>query len=216
MTENNEIIEAAKPNAEEIAQAENCEDTIPSQQEEITIPIKFNKEMKNLTVAEAGALAQKGMKYDLICDDYEILKGLSRECGKSVTEFLEQLKTDQHNKRVEELTEKCGGDQAFAQHIIELENNTVVNEVNGFSELKKHFPEIKSPEELPQEILESAKLKGSLLLDEYLRYLLAEKKSSEDAAKAGKAAENASVGSQLNRKGAESDEALEFLRGLWK
>ena len=213
MIENNRNNESALAENEELR---NVEDTTPKEEPEATIPVKFNKEIKNLTVDEAAKLAQKGMKYDLIFNDYETLKNLSRKNGKSVTEFVEGLKADDYDKRLKELTEKCGGDEALAEHIVKLESENASDTANGFGELQNNFPEIKSLEELPEEIVEAAKLKGTLLLDEYLRYLLKQKRYSEEMKKTGKLSENASVGSQLNRRGKISPEASEFLKGLWK
>ena len=67
MCENNELEMNATPTAE----SENCEeilDTTPK--EDTVIPIKFNKEVRNLTVEEASVLAQKGLKFDTIQKDY--------------------------------------------------------------------------------------------------------------------------------------------------
>lgn len=212
MLEPNEKTDVTNQNDSE---TEILEDTTPMENE-VTIPIKFNKEIKNITAEEAANLAQKGMKYDLISKDYEALKDLSRKSGKSVSEFIEHLKTEGFTERVKELTEKCGGDEALAQHIAELESSSQNGAQNGFEELREFFPEIKSPEDLPLEIRDAAKLKGTLLLDEYLRYMLKERQNEVNAAESKKQNINASIGSQLNRKGKVTPEVSEFLRGLWK
>jgi len=54
------------------------------------------------------------------------------------------------------------------------------------------------------------------LLDEYLRYLLAQKRNAEERKKLSEFSKGASIGSQLNRNGNISPEASEFLKGLWK
>ena len=183
---------------------------------ETVIPIKFNKEVKNLTVDEAAALAQKGMKYDLICSDYATLKQLSQHAGMSVSAYLESKKQEIIDKRKQELCEKCGGDTELAEHILKLETEKSGDSDFGFYEVKKYFPQYKNIEDLPIEVLEAAKEKGSLLLDELLRFRLEEKKRREEAIKLQKENELLSTGSQLNRKGAENPEATEFLKGLWK
>ncbi len=212
MSEEKEFFEAANSIAET---QENNEDTTPLEAQEIKIPIKFNKEIREIPLDEAAVLAQKGMKFDLISDDYKTLKELSIKNKKSVTEFLENLKTEDYNNRVKELTEKCGGDETLAQHIIDLENGGDQN-LHGFEELKKYFSNIKTPEDLPFAVREAAELKGTLLLDEYLRYLLKQKNEREEALKINRFSKEASVGSQLNRKGNITPEASEFLRGLWR
>ena len=90
MTENKKTV----PQVDENLKAEILADTTPHNAEkEIIIPIKFNKEVKELTLSQAAELAQKGMKFDLISEDYERLKKISRISGKSVPEFLNQLET---------------------------------------------------------------------------------------------------------------------------
>ncbi len=213
MLEENKDFETATENA---VNTENNEDTTPLNGEEIKVPIKFNKEIREIPLEEASVLAQKGMKFDLISEDYKTLKVLSQKNNKSVREFLEDLKLSDYNKRANELCEKCGGDEALAKHIIALENGGIGNGLRGFEELQSFFGEIKSIEDLPQTVRESAELKGSLLLDEYLRYLLNEKREKEKAVKANLFSKEASIGSQQSRKGNITPEASEFLRGLWK
>jgi len=206
----------AQPQAELQNKTENEATTPEAEESQVLIPVKFNKEIKELTQSEAATLAQKGMKYDLIAEDYSCLKEISAQHGKSVTQFLEELKTESQAKRREALTEKCGGDQELAEHILKLEAEKNNNGDMGFAELKKNFPEYNSAEDLPDEVLKAAELKGTLLLDELLRYRLAEKKRSDEAIKNQKFSENVSVGSQLNQRGRENPETAEFLRGLWK
>lgn len=189
-------------------------DTTPKENEqEITIPVKFNKEIKELSLSDATALAQKGMKYDLIKEDYEQLKVLAADSGKSIPNYLSDLKNQKFNQRKTELTEICGGDSQLAEHFAKLETNFKPD--NGFEELKNMFPEI-TEETIPQEVAENAALKGTLLLDEYLRYLLREEIKQKNSAAQQKKAENLSLGSQQNRQSSDSPETEEFLKGLWK
>ena len=211
--ENEEIFEAAATIAEE---TEKIEDTTPLETPEITVPIKFNKEIKEIPLSEASALAQKGMKFDLISEEYKTLKNLSQKNNKSIKEFLEDLKLENYNKRAKELCEKCGGDEALAQHILNLENNGETENINGFDELKSYFKNIKKVEDLPDAVIDAARLKGSLLLDEYLRYLLIQKREKENAVNISRFSKDASIGSQLNRKSNITPEASEFLKGLWR
>lgn len=190
------------------------EDTTPAEiEQEITIPVKFNKEVKELALSEATALAQKGMKYDLIKEDYEELKALAQNSGKSIPQYISDLKNQKFNERKNELTEICGGDSQLAEHFARLENENVPD--GGFSELKEMFPDI-TEESIPEEVKENAKLKGRLLLDEYLRYRQREANRKKNASAQQKRAEDLSLGSQQNRQSAESPETEEFLKGLWK
>ncbi len=181
----------------------------------IVIPVKFNKEIKELTLEEATLLAQKGMKLDLIAKELELLKNLSGQEGKSVPQFLQQLQLEKNEKLRESLMEKCSGDQELVEKIILLEHKAP-SQVSGFDEVKQYFPNIKSLEDLPEAVVEAAKLKGTFLLDEYLRYLLAQKKRQEKSIKNQEKTENLSLGSQLNRSRPTSIESEEFIKGLWK
>lgn len=189
--------------------------TIPENTAEITIPVKYNKEIRQLDVETASALAQKGMKYDVISEDYNTLKSLAAEESKSVPQFLADLKNSRIEIRKNYLTEKCGGDSQLAEHILNLEKNSVKTD-GGFSELNSLFPEIKTEDDLPQEVVDNSQLKGTLLLDEYLRYRLSNERRQKAAEMHRKRTENQSLGSQINRKGAESPETEEFLKGLWR
>ncbi len=211
MEEIKETFEQPVAKGEEIKEAENMTDSLG----EVVIPVKFNKEIKNLTAEEAAVFAQKGMKFDLIAKDFETLREISRKNGKSVAQFIEQLKSEQYSKRKEELLEKCSGDEELAEHIISLESGEN-SDLKGFDELKTYFPKIKDINQLPEKVIENAKLKGTFLLDEYLRYRLEEKRRSGEAISLQEENSNISLGSQLNKKADTNPETLEFLKGLWR
>lgn len=189
--------------------------TTPEKQAEITIPVKYNKELIELDVERASNLAQKGLKFEVIQEDYETLKKLA--CGekKSITQFLSDLCLKREAERKNFLTEKCGGDSQMAEHIFSLEE-AQDGCYDSFAELKTFFPEIKTEEDLPQEVLDGSKLKGTLLLDEYLRYRLKNEMRKKEDVLRQKNAQNSSLGSQINRTGAENPVTEEFLKGLWK
>ncbi len=202
-------------NFEALPQEQNetlTEDTTPK--EEIVIPVKYNKQIMNLDIESAGNLAQKGLKFESIADDFEKLKQLAVKDGKSVSEFINFLEQNALNSKKEMLTEKCGGDSDFAEHILKLEEGKS-QEIRGFSELQAKFPEIKEIDALPESVLENAKLKGSLLLDEFLRYKLEQEIAVKNSIREQKKASLSSVGSHQSKKGNDNPEATEFLKGLW-
>ena len=216
MTEDNINVDSSKPQEEFSIKTNNGDAANDADGKDAVITVKFNKEVKQLSLEEATVLAQKGMKYDLISKDYAILKKLSESEGKSVTAFLESLKAAIFENKKQKLAEKCGGNEELVAHILKLEEEK--NEENdlGFSEVKEYFPQYKSIDDLPGRVVEASKLKGTFLLDELLRYRLVEKKKIDAAIKNQKSNELLSIGSQVNRKGAENPEAAEFLKGLWK
>lgn len=214
MKENFETKVSEVPGSETQDEITQNTDTTP-EENEIIIPVKYNKVIRNLGIKEAASLAQKGMKYEVIQKDYEQLKELAQKENKSVPKFLSDLNEMQIENRKRELTEKCGGDSDFAEHILRLESENF-NNSNGFDELKNLFPEIKTLEDLPQKVLENSKIKGTLLLDEFLRYRALQEKREKSLKKSQEKAENLSIGSQINKVGSISPETEQFLKGLWK
>jgi len=211
MTENVNEFEAL-PQAEN--ETEKNEDTIPQEKEKIFVPIKYNKQIINLDIESAAELAQKGLKFESISKDFESLKQIANSKGKSVSEFISELQNDSFDSKKQQLLEKCGGDEAFAEHILELEKGAL-KDLRGFEELKEKFPKFKTLESLPESVVENARLKGSLLLDEYLRYKLEQEIAIKNSQLKQQQARMASAGSQLTKRGNDNPEAAEFLRGLW-
>ena len=181
---------------------------------EITVPVKYNKEIKELSLEEAGNLAQKGLKFEAIEADYLALKDLASKENKSVPAFISELILSKRSALKEELTKQCGGNEEMAEKILNLEGNTETS--LNLNEVYEAFEDIKSPEDLPSEVLEKATLKGTNALDEYLRYLLAQKKKTRETIKKQKENDSSSTGSLINLKGGNNPETAEFLRGLWK
>lgn len=189
-------------------------DTTPKNDEPIKIPIKFNKETRDLTLEEATTLAQKGLKFESIEKEYNLLKQLALRENKSIPLYIAELDRRYNEEKKQSLTEKCGGNEEIAEHILSLENEKKAGD--GFDELTSAFPEIKSKENLPQEVLDNAELKGTLLLDEYLRYLLSQKRNAQTVARKQREGEKSSTGSLINRRDSQTSETEEFLKGLWK
>lgn len=187
--------------------------TIP-ENNEMVVPVKYNKQILNLDIETAGNLAQKGLKFDSISDDFEKLKKLALGEGKSVKEYINALEENVLNSKREKLAEKCGGDVELVEHILKLES-AQNQQFRGFDELKAKFPEIKDLESLPESVLQNAQLKGSLLLDEYLRYKLEQEMAVKNNNLQQTRAKVSTTGSQQSKKGNYNPETIEFLKGLW-
>ena len=194
---------------------QNEADTAKPAENEFLLPVKFNKQVLNLNLEKAQELAQKGMKFDLIAKDYEALKNLAKADNLSVGEYLMALERQKSNDRQNEILGKCGDDTEFAQYVLQLEKGKT-DEVKGFSELKENFPQIKGVEDLPESVVEAAKMKGTLLLDEYLRYLHTQDALMKKSIKNQREARECAMGPMLNKNGAENPAAAEFLKGLWQ
>lgn len=212
--ENVSLETEAVPEASEKDETAVEKETTPCSADEIFVPVKYNKEIRNLELNKAAELAQKGLKFEAIAADYENLKRIAAKSGKSVSEFLCVLEQENRETRKKELLEECGGNEEMADYVLSLENNPEEN--LGLEELKAEFPDIKDISDLPESVVQNAKMKGTLLLDEYLRYRHNEKRSARKAAAQSENNDALSIGSQTDRKGGVSPETAEFLKGLWR
>lgn len=177
------------------------------------VPVKFNKEMRNITVEEASCLSQKGLKYDAISPQWEKLRLFAKQENMSTADFLNALEKKRTEKRIEELTQQCGGNSEMAHRIFSLEGNSE-EELRGLKDFREYFPE-KSTDSLPTEVIDRARENNSNLLDEYLRY-----KARQDALKYAEEKQKreniqSSVGSQKDSGLSRSPESHEFIRGIW-
>ena len=102
----------------------------------------------------------------------------------------------------------------MADYVMQLEKSG--EESDDFAELTAEFPKIKSISDLPDSVVQKSELRGTKLLDEYLRYRLTEEREAASAALKQKNAENLSLGSLTDRKGGINPETAEFLKGLWR
>lgn len=195
----------------EIEDIDTLQDTTS---EETYIPVKFNKEVKNIPISEAAELVQKGMKFDLISEEYKRLKNLAAKEEKAVSDYITLLETKENEKRYQNLLEECGGNETAAKRILELEKEK--SSKSRFSEVKENFPEIESEEMLPKEVLDHVELSGGNLLDAYLRYMLKAQKQRQKILNERKMAEMSSAGSQSKNESLGFDAAAnQFLKGIW-
>ncbi len=208
MSESNVYTE---PQVEGKASVESESETAASSsQNEITIPVKFNKETKNLTAQEAATLAQKGMKFEMIENDFEKLRNLAQKSKMSVPAYITSLERKAADSRRDELLKECGGNEALADRVLELEN--LKPNDDGLDELREYFPTVKSLDDLPRAVVESARLKGENLLNAYLKFRFLKKRQKNDETLFVNAANSASIGS-LKSPVTESDDT--FIKALW-
>lgn len=191
-------------------------DTIPENADsKILIPVKFNKQTHDLTAEQAASLAQKGMKYDIISEDYSRMKSLAGKSGCDVASFLNALEERQESDRKRELLEQCAGNEELTEHILKLENSSNKSFADSFAEISQQIPEIDDISKLPDEVIENARKNSTALLDEYLRYRLRLEREKMDAIDIQKNAQQASVGSQRKATAAENPVTGEFIKALW-
>ena len=183
------------------------------EKEPTSIILQLQGENKSFTKEEICELAKKGLQFEQISGDFETLKNASNKVGLSATEFINNAKKIFTEKRLDELTEKAGGNRELAKHILSLEGEK--DTAYGFDELSSAFPEIKQIGDLPQEVVSKHKLRGSNILDEYLRYRFKQEKEKENFRTREAANSSMGIGPQRNTVIPDSAEQSEFLKGLW-
>ena len=184
--------------------------------EQLMLSVMLDGKECRLNAEEAAALAQKGFDYEAIKDDYERIKELALSDGHSVGEFLSLIETQRLNKRRAELLDKCAGNAELADYILLLEAKKKKITDYGLKEVKEYFPSISSIEELPQEVVERSRLRGSSLLDELLRYRHKKSEAQKGLKRAESSASASSVGSQREYIVGDYDPAkLQFIKGIW-
>ncbi len=216
--ENAEVKLEAQPNAEDKTEAVENADTIPqdlpNENSSVKIPIKFNKQVRELDEREAAELAQKGLKYDSIQTELELLRSLAQIKGQSIGDYLRALKQSEAEKTRNELLERTGGDESLADEIIALKAQSP-DSINGLEELLENVEEIKTEADIPVAVMDAVKTKGGNVFDAYLRYKFEQHRKALSASKQRSFAKNASLGSQSSVNITEGASSTEFLRGIW-
>lgn len=225
--------EATTPETE--ATEETSEEETPA----LTIPVKYNKEYRDLTVEEATVLAQKGLKFDSLAPMMKQIEYMAAADKKTPAQIVQELYEARENSLLDRIKEKTGFDEELTQQLIELERSkaqkaydamiqaqeetekqdkeSVNTKLAGeFTELQKEFPDVKEFNNLPKTVIDTAVKKNISLLDSYLRYQRSETKKQTTAAKVQSEAAKASTGSQSSAEGNASDTVENALMsGIW-
>ena len=95
---------------------------VAEKDKEVTVPVKYNKQMINLSIEQAGQLAQKGMKFDDMRTVMDKLAYLSVANGQSADKFLDALVEQNENELEKRIKEIAGDDEALFSKLLELEH----------------------------------------------------------------------------------------------
>ncbi len=159
--------------------------------------------------------AEKAQSFEIIESDYERLKGLAERKGVDVGAMISIIEQADLEERRRALSDSCS-DPELIDHVLELEAQAKCGGRSDIAEVTALFPEIKGVSALPPEVVKASKLRGSTLLDEYLRHRIKERRAKEAQILAEKQAEKNSIGSQRNAAAASLDpSAAEFIKALW-
>ncbi len=196
---------------------ESPTDTTPETTREKTpgLTLKFNKEIREIPYDEAVVLAQKGLKFNKISGEFERLKNLAAKSGKSIGEYISSIEENELAVRKAKLLEDCAGNEELAEHILSLEKTDRSKENDGFSILQREFPEIKSADDLPDEVKETVELLGGNLLSAYLLYEHRQAKLGKEARLKQEISREASVGPQQSHAKESAGSLEEFIKGIW-
>ena len=184
----------------------------PISEQEGFVEVKFNKETKKLTLSEAATLAQKGMKLESLMPVMDKLKKLSKTAGMSVDGYISHLEEENTKLRKSELLKECGGNEEIVDRILSLEEGERLRD--EFLEVKAHFPQLMSIDQLPEEVKTAAKLKGTGLLFEHLLYEHHLRQAAEEELSRKEKIQAQSLGS-VGANAPTNAVDSEFLKGVW-
>lgn len=197
----------AQPEATTECEAETLpasvsEDAIPNEKEE-GIEVKFNKQLRRLSLSEARDFAEKGMKYDSLIPVLNRLKELSPDGSMSLAQLADHLFEEK---------EKRASDAQEAEELFGRQNRLTAQ----FIELKTKFPEIGGIRDVPKSVIEQS-LNGDIPL--YYAYLGYRHEQEQKARLAEQSSEKAKAATAGNLKDApdtlSSPEIAAMLKGIW-
>lgn len=199
----------------------------------ITIPVKFEGTVMNLTPEEAASHIQRGMMYD------KKLTRLASDAGQSVDEYINSQYEAQKNALYEVMLRRANGDEDVAhdlfEHALQKRNlafkkaeedkkaaeqaaKDSLNDrlASDFVELQAEFPEYGKFSDLPKAVVKMAVDKNISLYDALLRHERAESKKIDTAKQQQAQAAAASVGSQATQppEGNTDPSFTDFLAGM--
>lgn len=210
--------ELVQPDTSENLTAANNEDTIPenlpNENSEPTISVKFNKEVRQITVSEAQSLAQKGLKYDMVSEPLERLRKMAADNGKNLNDYLSFLENQASTAHKNELLCKCSGDEKLVEEIMSLEGKREGGLI-GLDELMKNVDTVKSLNDVPEPVLLAAKERGGNLFDEFLRYQFIQSRKVKDAVLSRENAKKSTTGPITAGTPASDAAGIQFLKGIW-
>lgn len=249
-TEESGADESAKDGADESCESEKSDliesDDEPSkspenisdeaEKSEVTVPIRFNHQRRELTLKEAAEYAQKGLAAEPIMAK---LRFLAQTQNKNVGQVVDDYITNNEQSRYKEICEIAGGDmdiinqllvaqarkdrkafdemvaaqQTEHQQEVDFENNRLAD---GFIQLQNEFPNIADISQIPDQVINNAVDFNISLMDAYLRFLHSENRRVAQAKAAEELAARAAVGSQKSRGGNHASAEIEaMMQGIW-
>lgn len=205
-----------------------------------TVPVKYNKQYRELTPEEASVYAQKGMRYEALEPQLAKVRFMAARSGQPLEAVIERMYEASENAVRQEMLNKVGGDEKLADELMDswrLQNRKAYDDMVAaeareaeneaednnkrlaaeFVELRREFPELDKIEDVPRTVLQAAVRSGRDLLSEYLIYTHKESRRVAQAEAQRAAAAKASTGSQAGgNPPEETPEISALLAGIWR
>ena len=160
------------------------------QQPPFTLPVKFNKQEYQLSLEDATAYAQKGMKFDTLEPMLTRLHSLAQQHGQTTAAFVQGL---------------CGECADINERL-----------ADEYGQLREVCPEGDSFDKVPEEAVQAAIDNGTPLLYAFLQHFYEEQTRIARAQAIADGARERSVGGQRGETHKTPDPAVEaMLRGVW-
>ena len=226
---------AENPPAEEAAQ-DGEQEAAPA----FTIPVKYNKQYRELTPEEAGAYAQKGMRYEALEPRLQKLRAVCSRSGSSLEDMLDGIYRAAESAELQRIREKAGGDKELEKQLIEAHNirsKAAIDAVleaerkaaesekednnkrlaDQFAALQAEFPEVSKIGDVPKSVMQHALKTGDSLLASYLLHTHKENKRVQRTQAQKAVAAKATTGSQASGAGPSdtSPEIAAMMQGIW-
>ena len=181
--------------------------------------IRINFGGKRLSFTQTGAkrfikLGLKAEKYESVLSDLEFL---AKRDNLSLDEFVKALKSHKDELFKSSILEKVNGDEELAQKLISYENSLIENgrveKSDELSEIREHFDEYKTYDDIPDEAIILSETKNISLFDAILRYLFFQSKQIEKEHQNREKNKQGAVGSLKTN---EADYGLSYISAMMK
>ena len=248
-------VHETEPSAEVTAEVENADQQASDTQENgdegtadnpqasddtPVVMVKFNKQIRYLSAAEAKDYAEKGMNYDRLRPVMDSLKYVAAAEGKTLVEFAETIRKQHEDNCYSALVDRCDGNEELAKELFEVEkgkhktafesliaaekqeeaetDEAIVKRLaDELVEARAECPEITEYSKLPLSVRREVEEKGIPILDAYLRYQHREQKKATAAQTEQAAAAKTSVGAQASAGKSEGSNPVidALMKGIW-
>ncbi len=144
-----------------------------SQKENLILKIEVGGKKISLKENQLKHFAKLGIEAEKNKNAYKIFEFLAKRDGKTLENFAKDLKENSDKSLKTEFLEKVGEDEELANLLFESKNQKANFEIkieNDFEKVKENFPQFKSEEDLPSEVLILSQTANISLFDAYLRY----------------------------------------------